>query len=363
ERKKSKRLEEPVIGGAARRYMNDAPLQPEVGSSSAAPVTIHETIPYGSEQGGLISWFRRLFSRTPKLEPEEGDDLSPSYSPYSPFFGEGVSVGRFVGGTRGDGAARAKAYRDTPRAASPTERRRANLADRFKEIYGEEAYTNEVSVDDESKISGLFMNRLISNFQGDLGEGMDTDEILSILGDLSVGTHAPGDRDNDERYQDGLKRLKEIFYTKLKQLEATYGTLGSRMHPEDFLSMVDDPGQIKAHLGFIQDAAQILDGSKGQKLFDMQNFEDRDYVNLLEYYKELDSYLSTYSASSQGLGMFDTMDENMAVLAESMRDKEESVAGPTLTKKQTKAYQADLKKRAKAGPKGGLFSRLFGRFK
>ncbi len=141
------------------------------------------------------------------------------------------------------------------------------------------------------KINGLNLRRMVLLFRGFLGDGYDTEKIKKILEKLDIDQKKQYDKEKDadlikkldDQFKEGLNEIKEIYYTYLKRLEATFGRLLTQLHPETVIRMMQEGKQCKKYFGALQDAIQLI--VYVPDLFDFEkNEKDREFRNLTEYY-------------------------------------------------------------------------------
>ena len=106
------------------------------------------------------------------------------------------------------------------------------------------------------KIKGLNTSRVMKILLQSAGEGLEHKDIEKLFDKLMAPHKASVDLKDavevarvDQEYKSGLKDLKEIYYAQLKRLEATYGTMITQMHPEDFLRQA--PENVRDHFSII----------------------------------------------------------------------------------------------------------------
>ncbi len=227
----------------------------------------------------------------------------------------------------------------------------------FRDVRGER-YQGRV-------MNGFAPSRIAYNLAGDLGEGRSEEELRQIMDNAmapklkNVGSAEEGGISEDEahgKYIEGLKGLKQLNYEHLLRMEASYGRLGSQMHPEDFMRQVGP--EFYTQTANMQDAAQLIDDAP-EGVFDYENSaDDRHFRDLTAYFQKMTSSAMLY-ASAKGTMSDQELLQGMAPYAIS-EELEGKIGGPSMDPKQAAAYQKGLKQRAK---KGNWQSLLFGRFK
>ncbi|MBR5420206.1 MAG: hypothetical protein IK115_03550 [Lachnospiraceae bacterium] len=392
---------------ATRRYMNSPELKPEMTRSSAVSAApVRESVDYGSDQGGLFSWFRGLFggkkkerktvssnasmpeikepstAATATMSVPEGkkDDWEEVYAPYA---GEQIDLSR-VGTVNQDrdnvawlleGKGKLDA---TARGRLP--KKNAGIGDRYREKYGDEAYaalSGNVALGGGKTIGGLNVSRILASMEGELGDDMSDEKMFGLLHDMSA---VQRDGDSTQSRKDvfsGLKAMKGVYYGKLKRLEATFGTAATDLHPEDFVRQIPDYAAFSEHFGFIQDCLQLLGAQEknsfDEPLFDFSDNKDKEFRDLTNYYYQVKpmvmNYLMNYHDMGTGKLLEDEEDpeyyrnkmdsDRDLVLAEAAK-METRIQGPGMTEKEAKKYRKGLKSRAK---KGGWMNKLFGIFR
>ena len=240
--------------------------------------------------------------------------------------------------------------------------RRYNSPDYKPGSYG--VITNGADV----TISGLGLNRMAAMLQKSMGDGYSTEEIIDMYDDLMAPHRSdidPNDREAvaaaGDRFNAGMGKLKGMHYRKLKRMEATYGKLGSQLHPEDFVRLAGDQYNDHFHMGqdtetLMRDAPQFFD-------FDY-NDQDRELRDLHQYYYGLTVQNSAYgmvddSAARRGTDVDPAILNGIMAANAIPPELEARIHGPSLTDEQQAAYKKDLHKRMK---RSGKTDRLFGRF-
>ena len=216
--------------------------------------------------------------------------------------------------------------------------------------------------------------RQVKDLWGSSTSDMSDEEIETLFDNMYAPRqkelHQPGAdpekiKAADEQFDSAMYQLKEIYYKQLKRLEATYGTLPTQMHPEDFLKQVG-PEFFEHAIG--QDWSVLMKSGTNQfgkqgRYFDFENDKkDQEFKRLADYYKKASIQLYTYgsyiknpSRTKATKGSFEAISPEIRVEA----NQEKGIGGPRMTRKQLKQYNKDLKKRAK---EGGWSKRLFGRY-
>lgn len=155
---------------------------------------------------------------------------------------------------------------------------------------------------DKVLIRGLGLERLAPNMEGSLTQGMDEAKIAEMFDNLAA-PHKENLSDEEREkanksFDQGVLQYKNMIYNQLKRMEATYGTLPSQMHPEDFLRQVGP--EYHDHIRWVQDSTQLMQG--GAKYFDFENNEkDKDFKRLESYYSKMQLYEGSYGHSLQDM--------------------------------------------------------------
>ena len=261
---------------------------------------------------------------------------------------------------------------------SPIRPERAGFADRMRERFeGDEyekgSYGGNVGNNGDVNMQGLSLIRMVTELQGSLGDGYSEEDLERLYTNLMAPHRKDLNKDDPEavaaanaQFDSGMRQLKDIQYSKLKRMEATYGRLGSQLHPEDFARLVGE--DFNDHFHYIQDSAQMLDD--GSKYFDFErNEKDREFKRLHEYF-----FSVANTTHAVGLMQDDerkrSRNSRTPKTTPAMLDRyfsrddptrlESEINGPSLTPEQQEAYTKDLRKRADAG---NWSNWLFGRFK
>ena len=350
-----------------------------------------------SSEGG--NRFKNLFSGLFKSKrPEQ----SVSFGSSAPGFGEDKDVGKFW--------ANHNSSKSKSMPAPEREGLYEYLQDRFKDksVYGDALSQNLQNASGSEDIAGLNLTRLISPLTGALGEGMSKEQIGDMYEKLMQGGHYSELRRNisamklqisakkgaqvdtteleaalnqkqqemdsytpeqvadmDAKMDEGKVQLKGIYYAQLKRLRDKYGTYGSQLHPDDFLSKVGP--EFFDEMSLLQDCEQMLVSSP--KSFDFErNEEDREFRTLANYYNDLYGTMNIYATggfSPEPDSGFNPNEFGMQFLEDSgelkrMLKNEVDVMGPHMDDEQLEQYTERLQKRMK---KNGMLNRLFGRFK
>ncbi len=219
---------------------------------------------------------------------------------------------------------------------------------------------------DDVTISGLGLNRMAQMLEKSLGDGYSTEEIVDMYDGLMAPHRSdidPNDREAvaaaRDRFDSGMVALKGMHYKKLKRMEATYGTLGTQLHPEDFVRLAGQKYNDHFHMGqdtehFILDAPQYFDFEG--------NEQDRELRDLHNYYYGLTVMNSAYGMAqdSEDRGRGEMNPDLMTGIASTITPEMESkVHGPSLSDEEQASYNEGLRKRM---TRKGLTNRLFGRF-
>ena len=231
------------------------------------------------------------------------------------------------------------------------------------------------------EIRGLNLARLVGALTGSLGEDMDNEQILELVGKLNSGMDVALDDEGDysddlvaaknTTFDEGMLELKGVYYNQLKKLEATYGKMPTQMHPDDFLRQISDWNIFNSNFLLVQDVQQMM--TSAPKYFDFENDpKDKEMKDLQDYYFTVLPYMKQYIelglfTTDYGAGGKTVRKPNKEALeqVEMVRQMTEMYEGnvkfgPQFDKEQLLKYKADLKKRAGKDKKQDL---LFGAFK
>ena len=224
-----------------------------------------------------------------------------------------------------------------------------------KDLYGDITNGKDVT------IRGLSLERMIPEMVQSLGDGYSNEEIIQLYDDL-MATHRADVNPEDEasygaaneRFLGGLRKLKEMQYNKLKRMEATFGKLGSQMHPDDFIRAVGD--QYNDYFHLTQDTQQMLTDAPKSVLDPEHNREDAEYKALHEYYAKVSDQTLNYalfSESNKGTGQPMTPDMLDPILVADPKRNPDSdpkllsaVHGPSMSYFERKDYLKGLHRRA-----------------
>ena len=246
-----------------------------------------------------------------------------------------------------------------------------------KEAKAKDPKAKPVHSDKSIHISGLNLSRIVSGLQGVTGADLSKEEIDEMVGEIASGR--PGDDEGDysddmvaaknTSFDNGMIKLKNLYYKQLKKLEATYGRMPTQMHPDDFLRQIPSWGIFVQNAQMVQDVQQMM--TSAPKYFDFENNEqDKEMKGLQDYYFNMVAYYTQYLR--QGLtdvsGKGEVEKPNQEMLEMGLEPVRQVFAeseggvnfGPRFDEKQKKKYMADLKKRAM---KEGWQDRLFGAFR
>ena len=252
-------------------------------------------------------------------------------------------------------------------------RQRGNMTERITGIINEDDYVGGMKGDPGNSDGSVTLvgsggRRMIWDLSTSATEDMSNDELVQLFTDM----YAPGQKKlhgkdarpediaaADKQFDQAMKTLKGIYYKQLKRLEATYGTLPTQMHPNDFLSQV---GPEFKEQTIHQDWSIFM--RNGQKYLDENDEEEgemnKEFKRLYEYYSRAADMLTGYAMTEanqhrvgpQGYGQFlNSMDMGP--------EKEEGIGGPKMSPKQLARYNANLKKRA---AEEGWSQKLFGHY-
>ncbi len=263
----------------------------------------------------------------------------------------------------------------TDSGARATEGERAGFSEemlaRFNSDDYEKGSFGDISNGSDIHIRGLGLNRMAPMLEQSMGEGYSRKHISDMYDDLMAPHRTDLNRSDPEamaaangQFDRGMRTLKEMHYRKLKRLEATYGKLGSQMHPEDFVRLAGD--SYNDHFHMVQDTEQFL--KDGGKYFDFEHDEkDREFKALHDYYYTLTRRNAAYGAQeipeimSQGAVRMDPEALTLGMAADDFTpEMEAAVHGPSLSEKEQAKYMRGLHARAR---KGNWTNRLFGKFR
>ncbi len=405
-----KKQEESYKGSSVlQHYMNAPGIKRETEETSGStPAAVRESVEYGADQGGLLDWFRGLFGRSkssrraainaplrdltgprislPEDEPQrsktapqaalsvsdtgskgETDDgwEMPEY--YAPFAGDRIRKDR-IGKVNTDRNIE-EWYLENKQYERKLYTNRPGLVKKLQEKYKDVNLNTDISGSREkSNISGLNLLRTLDTaLSTEVTEGMSDEQVLALAEKLGTNIIRPGTsgkeaEKNDQQYMGGLLQLKELYYKQLKRLEATYGTMPTDLHPEDFIRQIGDLRGFFTHIGFIQDAMQLLYSNngedKGYQLFDFENNpKDREFRQLTDYYMNIKGIVQNYAYLGFTGGDIDDYGERISGAVKAADGVDYGIG---LQGDEQKAYRKDLKKRA---AKGGWLGKLFGAFR
>jgi len=246
---------------------------------------------------------------------------------------------------------------------------RYNGADFLRDGMGQTAYSKDLSNSDGSvKLEGTIGSRLMLNLSRSLGQGMDKTAIRELFDKLMAPHRADLDRNDadavkkaDKAFMDGVRELKTIIFAHLKRLEATYGSLPTRMKADDFLRMA--PKEVYDHFSFLQDAAILMKDAAG--LFDYAgNAEDAKFKTLYEYYEHswqsIRLFLQSEYFHKQAAGPsqnYQALSTVRAALLEKQQALRTSaqIGGPDLEGKEGADYDETVRRRKEGADKASMF--------
>lgn len=342
-----------------------------------------QSAPAGAEQGGLISWFRKKFSRKkPVLKAEdlvnfsEGEDGQPEVRDFGRFFAE-------------NNTDEAK-----ERYIAPKRRNLVRyVGGRLRGLHmDDDLYEDFTNASGTKKIAGISPRRNLATLQGPAGGDLTNEQVFGIYSGLMGGNRyrrehaalpegadvAPEDAEEaeklDKKFDIGVMRLKAVQLGQLRRLKEKYGMYGSQMHPEDFISRLGP--EWFADTAFLQDCYQMMsEKDGGGSYFDYENNpEDREYKLLADYYNDVFSVMQTYvSAGARAeigenrIGDFDLGEEDMEAFEEvapiermqQMEKQMRKQGAEGFTRSQQRSYEKRVRDRFN---KKGQGLRLFGRF-
>ena len=211
--------------------------------------------------------------------------------------------------------------------------------------------------------------RMIKDLFGSHTEDMKDEEIVQLFEDL----YAPMRKDLHEegadpkkiqaaeiQFDKGMKKRKNIYYNQLKRVEATYGTLPTQMHPQDFFKQV---GPEFKEQTINQDWGVFI--KFGQKYLDENDPEEgeknKEFKRLADYYQKASLAFPMYGMLEKDPSLVDKGGYEKTLYEESRLgpETEVGIGGPKMNPKQLARYNADLKKRAE---KEGWSHKLYGRY-
>ena len=197
---------------------------------------------------------------------------------------------------------------------------------------------------------------MIKDLFGSHTEDMKDEEIVQLFEDL----YAPMRKDLHEegadpkkiqaaeiQFDKGMKKLKNIYYNQLKRVEATYGTLPTQMHPQDFFKQV---GPEFKEQTINQDWGVFI--KFGQKYLDENDPEEgeknKEFKRLADYYQKASLAFPMYGMLEKDPSLVDKGGYEKTLYEESRLgpETEVGIGGPKMNPKQLARYNADLKKRA-----------------
>ena len=221
--------------------------------------------------------------------------------------------------------------------------------------YDTKAYSDELHNKSGHVIPGLLPGRLASLLSGPTGENLDRNEIFQLFQKLMAPHEKSPSRSQEERdamFDDGVKQLKGIYYTQLKRLRDTYGTVVSQMHPEDILRQVGP--NFLWQLGLMQDTLQISDTNKTVgDYFDFEhNPDDQEFKRLTEYYHAVNMSLEAYALARGNDEKVSPNDNTIQSVNRQVRPHfaiiqalEDQIGGPKMDRKELNEYYKNLRKR------------------
>ncbi|MBQ9346129.1 MAG: DUF4157 domain-containing protein [Oscillibacter sp.] len=249
------------------------------------------------------------------------------------------------------------------------------ITEKLQKLYGDYDNTNDTSNPmTNTAIAGLSPRRMGLEVTGSLSGDMTPDQIEGMYKNI-LAPHKKGLDKNDpnavaeanKSFDTGMMQLKTMQYKQLKRLEKTYGTLGSQMHPEDFIKQAGPDFAEQTH--FMQDVFQMI-GDGGGKYFDFENNEqDKEYKRLADYFGKVTTTVSNYGGyrGDEQEAIENDDQDSLDVAKNFMQDLEyvpqqyeAGIGGLKMDKKALKNYRKGLKNRAK---KGGWMHRLFGGYR
>ena len=240
----------------------------------------------------------------------------------------------------------------------------------FEKIPFEIATANVQNASGTVTTRGLVVSRLFETMRQGAAEGMSGDELIELLYHLVPKRRVEVEKISVEKadadFDIAMVRVKKLFYRHLKRLEATYGRLLSQMHPEDVIRIVG-ASRLRSDFSLVQDLTQLI--KDGQRYFDPENEQDKEFLKLSDYYNCIISggFSMAYGGNGiegyvPGQPMFgknfctEYFQKGIKVFNFATA---KDVGGPSLSAKEQKAYIEDLHKRSQAE---GWSGKLFGMF-
>ena len=228
--------------------------------------------------------------------------------------------------------------------------------------------------EDKLEIEGFNLKTLIETLMYEQGEGLTNEEIIELISDLTKGQLDPQTvykdeeiKDRDISFNEGMNKLKGVLLGRMKKIEATYGTLPSQMHPDDFLKQLPSWGRFEQNAVIVRDARKMMEGAKRYFNFE-KNPQDQELKALTDYYFLMFTYYEQYvnegiSEAGENGARVERVNHN--VLAGSVNDTHKRFSanesgvqkGPSMTKEQKERYLRGLRRRA---TKNEWKERLFG---
>ncbi|MBP5609070.1 MAG: hypothetical protein J6X66_12505 [Lachnospiraceae bacterium] len=155
-------------------------------------------------------------------------------------------------------------------------------------VYGPGYHADLTNADKTLTITGTNASRLLVTLAKKCGKGLSESALEGIFDKLMAVHKADLDLKDtaavaqaNQVFDSAMLEIKEFFYRYLKRLEATFGTLITQMHPEDFLRQM--PDDIATDFALLQDFDNLL--NKGAKYFDLAgNDKDKEFKKLTDYY-------------------------------------------------------------------------------
>ncbi|MCR5278993.1 MAG: hypothetical protein K6E19_06090 [Lachnospiraceae bacterium] len=353
------------------RYMNPSKSDDLSETAENSPVSVTQKVSYGEDQGGLFDWFRNKFGKKKQQEPMEisgPTDVKGFVNPYA-----GVNVDPSQAGKVNMDRQLGNFWQFEVQGYKKVNAGMEGLFERLWDKYNGEGYRDKsfdhaiTHAGDNWNSGGLNKKRLLTNLVGQgVGEGMTSEQVEHLMDKLGASSRDDLDRSDPEAVKQadatvdsGMMDYKKILYRSLKRAEATYGTMGSQMHPEDFLRQIGP--EFYGHFAMLQDTEQMM--VNAPHLFDFENSEeDKDFKRLSDYYNNVFTGLNQYANGSLEGEMMGTGINSGVDFAEREFNNADAtgIGGPSMNPKAQTKYKYGLNKRAK---KGGWLSKLFGKFK
>ncbi|MBR5969308.1 MAG: hypothetical protein IK016_03060 [Lachnospiraceae bacterium] len=216
-------------------------------------------------------------------------------------------------------------------------------------------------------IRGLGRGRLLGSLEGSLGQERSEEQLDAMYEKLSMPMRKDIDvNDADEvaranaAFLEGIRELKRLYLNQYRRLEATYGTLLARMHPEDIIRQLG-PEFFDQYKGN-QDVGQIID-ARSRLVFDPENnAEDRELQRYYNCFFNATTLVHHYGGAVSMIERESLHFNDFKGSAENFHARivTEGIGGPSMSDEEEKKYLEDLRARA---AREGWSNRLYGHFK